>query len=232
MQIEWLRQTSAQVPSGNDWLCPEETERLSQLRISKRRIDWRLGRWTIKRAVANYLQMPEDERTLACIQVRPASSGAPKVFFGSEPASVSVSLSHRDGTAFCAVGPLGMRLGCDLEAIEPHSQAFIDDYFTPNEQNCIAESETIEERTLRVVLIWSAKESALKALETGLRSSTRSASAWFPADHRSGQLWRPMMVVTDNRDTFTGWWQQSNHLLYTIASAPGSANPIEMQGTM
>ena len=85
------------------------------MRFAKRRDDWRLGRWTAKRALAAYLNLPSNPQTLADIEIRPAPSGAPEVFVANKPAAVTISLSHRGGVAACAVAPSGMELGCDLE---------------------------------------------------------------------------------------------------------------------
>ncbi len=73
----------------------------------------------------------------------------------------------------CVVAPAGVSLGCDLEVIEPRSAAFVTDYFTRNEQ-ALVERTSKEERPRLVTLLWSAKESALKALHVGLRLDTNS----------------------------------------------------------
>ena len=103
MDVYWLEQTATDVPVENDWLNASETVRLNGLRFPKRRADWRLGRWTAKRAVAVCLNLPLDRHTLAGIEIRPAPSGAPEVFLANTPAHATISLSHREGTAVCAV---------------------------------------------------------------------------------------------------------------------------------
>jgi 4'-phosphopantetheinyl transferase len=54
MDVYWLDQTQADVPAGDEWLCAREAACLARLRFAKRRADWRLGRWTAKRALAAY----------------------------------------------------------------------------------------------------------------------------------------------------------------------------------
>ena len=66
----------------------------------------------------------------------------------------------------------GAELGCDLEIIEPRSDAFVADYFTTEEQALIARASAADRPRL-LALLWSAKESALKALHEGLRLDTR-----------------------------------------------------------
>src|SRR6516162_11237684 len=133
MDVYWLEQTEADVPRENDWLSASEAVRLNSIRIAKRRADWRLGRWTAKRALALYMNVPGHPQSLTKIEIRPAASGAPEVFFANKPAAVSISLSHRAGTAICAVALSGAALGCDLEVIEPRSNSFVADYFTAEE---------------------------------------------------------------------------------------------------
>jgi len=172
MNVYWLEQTEADVPQDHDWLSANEAARLNGMRFAKRRADWRLGRWTAKRALAAYLNVPFHPQALTDIELRPASSGAPEVFFANKPAAVAVSLSHRAGSALCAVAPSGAALGCDLEIIEPRSDGFVADYFTPEEQALVSEA-LAPDRPPLLALLWSAKESALKALRTGLRLDTR-----------------------------------------------------------
>src|SRR5271165_6257725 len=173
MDVYWLEQAESDVPVEDHWLSAGEAARLEALHIAKRRADWRLGRWAAKRAVAAYLDVPRHLQALANIEIRPAQSGAPEVFILDTPAPASISLSHRDGTALCAVAPSGVALGCDLELVEPRSDAFIADYFTAEEQALVARM-SLEDRPRLLALLWSAKESALKALGAGLRLDTRS----------------------------------------------------------
>jgi hypothetical protein len=65
----------------------------------------------------------------------------------------------------------GTNVGCDLETIEPRADAFVGDFFTANEQTLV-ERTPAEKRSLLVTLLWNAKESALKALNVGLRLDT------------------------------------------------------------
>ena len=172
MDVYWLEQTEGDVPAENDWLSASEAVVLNGMRFAKRRADWRLGRWTAKRAVAVYLNLPGHPRALTGTEIRPAPSGAPEVFVTNKPAPVTISLSHRAGRAVCAIGLSGGALGCDLETIEPRSDAFVADYFTTSEQ-ALVERAPGADRSWLLALLWSGKESALKALRTGLRLDTR-----------------------------------------------------------
>ena len=130
MTIHWLEQTESDLPAENQWLTANEILRLNALRIPKRRADWRLGRWTAKHAVAACLNLPDEPSALADIEIRAASSGAPEVFLQDRQAEIAISLSHSSGTALCTLAPPEISFGCDLETVEPRSDAFVADYFT------------------------------------------------------------------------------------------------------
>jgi 4'-phosphopantetheinyl transferase len=222
MNLYWLEQVEADVPTGNDWLSSWETARLGSFRFIKRRADWRLGRWTAKQALAAALNLRWNDPALATIEIRPASSGVPEVFVENERAPVSISLSHRQGRAICAIARRDVRVGCDLETIENHSEVFIADYFTAEEQGLIARHSACQ-RERNTSLLWSAKESALKALGEGLRLDTRDVIATFDCESLNTQGWGAL-EVRYGEQAFHGWWQESEHVVRTIlADAPSNA---------
>ncbi|HXB71204.1 MAG TPA: 4'-phosphopantetheinyl transferase superfamily protein [Candidatus Acidoferrales bacterium] len=234
--VYWLEQTERDAPREVDWLSPSEAVTLNGMRFAKRRADWRLGRWTAKRAVALCLNLPGHSQALAEIEIRPAPSGAPEVFIANRPAAAAISISHRGGVAACAVvlsGALSQTmLGCDLELIEPHSDAFIADYFTTEEQALVARVVS-SDRWKTCALIWSGKESALKALGTGLRLDTRSvvvtpASAPGAAGEGGGDsdIWRPLHVRSIDGEDFHGWWNSTGDLVRTVVASPAPRAPI------
>ena len=235
MDVYWLQQTDADVPAADDWLSEWEAIFLRRLRFTKRRWDWRLGRWTAKQAVALFLNMPTQRETLVSIEIRPAASGVPEVFFADQPAPITISLSHRDGAAVCAVAPERAALGCDLEVIEPRSDAFVADYFTPEEQTFVAQASAADRPRL-LALLWSAKESTLKALRTGLRLDTRcvvvkpvdTLQRWGEPAACSSGIWYPLQVSHNQEEIFHGWWRQTGNLLQTLVATPRPSPPISL----
>ena len=220
MTVHWLEQTEADIPAENEWLNANEILRLNAMRIPKRRADWRLGRWTAKHVVAGCLNLPTEPSTLANMEIRAASSGAPEVFLHDEPAEIAISLSHSSGTALCTLAPQGIAFGCDLETVEPRSDAFVADYFTVDERNLIARSPK-RVRPLLLALLWSAKESALKALRVGLRFDTMCMSVspvddWHPTSNPDA--WRSLSVRYSAGRIFYGWWRLQDHLVRTVVS--------------
>ncbi|HEV3197413.1 MAG TPA: 4'-phosphopantetheinyl transferase superfamily protein [Bryobacteraceae bacterium] len=223
MEVYWLEQTEADVPAGDNWLSASEAACLGRLRFAKRRADWRLGRWTAKCAVAAYLKMPGCPTAL---EIRAAPSGAPEVYVQSRPAEVTISISHRARRAACAVSPAGAALGCDVEIVEPHSDAFAADYFTAEEQSLVAQSGA--GRHALLTMLWSGKESALKALGEGLRLDTRCVTV-RPLDvqESSGEwIWRPMQADRTSGEVLHGWWQRAGDVVRTLVSRPVSGPPI------
>jgi 4'-phosphopantetheinyl transferase len=245
MSIYWLEQNAAHVPQHDRWLGEREMRHLNRLQIPKRRTDWRLGRWTAKQAVSAYLQLPRDTLSLRQIEIIADPSGAPAVFVRGELASLAISLSHRSGVAACCVTSAEHRIGCDIELAEPRSDAFVTDYFTVTEQNAISRSAAAAREVL-VTALWSAKESALKALHLGLRLDTRCVSVcldgdpavdernWFPLDSvpalQTGRptVWRPLRAYLTDGQSLNGWWHFSDRFVRTVATSHPSAAPVTM----
>ncbi len=223
--IHWLTQTLLDPPVGDGWLTAGEQATLAGLPVAKRRSDWRLGRWTAKRALAAYVGCVSG---LAGVEIRAAESGAPQIFLDGRPAPLTLSLSHTDGRGLCAIAAAGVALGCDLERIESHSRAFVADYFTDDEQRVIAAAPTAD-RACIVTLLWSAKESALKALREGLRLDTRSVAATIGGDCACDS-WSPLSVHHgDSGRIFRGWWRHDEGCVMTIAADPAPRLPIRLK---
>ena len=215
MSVFWFERSYREIPAHDDWLGPAEREHLDMLRFPKRRADWRLGRWTAKCAVASVCPQ---SLTFADIEIRAATSGAPEAWIGNAPAQWKISLSHRAGIACCATTPDAIALGCDIEVIEPRSPAFLSDYFTPGERALIARGGITEVPRL-TALLWSAKESALKALGVGLRADTRSVTVTDL--HESTclstpeRVWWPFLIKCAS-GTLHGAWHSSGELVRTV----------------
>jgi 4'-phosphopantetheinyl transferase len=242
MNVFWLQQAESGMPAESDWLTPGELIRMEKMRFLKRRRDYRLGRWTAKRSVAAYLGWPMRPDLLASIDIKTASTGAPTVELDRTSEPVAISISHRCGAAMCVVAHSTVALGCDLELIEPRSPAFVSDYFTPDEQaiiNLVSESD----RPSLVSLLWSAKESALKALQEGLRLDTRSVvvcpvdsggqlnsnSAVDPGSQSPESRWYPFHVKCTHGLYLQGWSQYAGEFVRTIVSTPPLLQPISLR---
>ncbi|MEU5264386.1 4'-phosphopantetheinyl transferase superfamily protein [Amycolatopsis sp. NPDC021455] len=218
MTGHWLACGMRDVPIADDWLSPAEAARLAGLGHPKRRSELRLSRWTAKHAIAAALGLDDAAGTLARIEVRPASTGAPVACHDGVPAPVAVSLTDRADWAVCLTGPPGAALGCDLELVEPRSAAFVRTWFTARERETVSAGD----RSVLANLIWSAKESALKVLGTGLRRDTRSVEVELDA---GGPGWSPLVVRAAEGTEFPGWWRRYGDFLLTCAATVPHAPP-------
>lgn len=213
--IHWLEQRAGDLPGSMEWLSPAETARLHSFRFPKRRDEWRLGRWTAKRAVAVFLKLSCAPGGLAVVEIRTAPSGAPQVFIGGAPAPVSISLSHRGQIALCAVAGPADPIGCDLELIEPRGPEFLTDYFTSEEQALLASAESAERDRL-ATLLWSIKESVLKVVTVGLRAPTQGVCVTHLAAADASR-WRSFQARAAAGGCFQGWWREAGNMVRTLA---------------
>ena len=208
----WMEQTCRDLPPNSEWLSVRERSRLAAIRVPKRRADWLLGRWTAKLAAASRLYGSLDLEVLASFEVRPASSGAPELFEKGVRCPFELSISHSGGVGFSVIA--AGCVGCDIEVVEARNEAFVSDYFTPSEQALVA-ATPLENRSLLSNLVWSAKESAMKALHEGLRLDTRDLNVTVPPERASGS-WFPLLVSHQGREPFPGWWRAQRGLVRTI----------------
>jgi 4'-phosphopantetheinyl transferase len=201
------------LPAHDDWLTPPEAARLASFRYTKRRDEARLGRWTAKQAVAARLGLEPSSETLRELVIRNASDGAPELWMDDEQGPLAISMTDRADWAVCVVCPAPASIGCDLELVEPRSTAFVQDYLTPQEQAAVAAAGS--DHDLMANLFWSAKESALKVLRTGLRRDTRSVEVTLRDDPADG--WGALTVTAVEGRRFTGWWRRFGDFVLTFA---------------
>ncbi|MHB1192694.1 MAG: 4'-phosphopantetheinyl transferase family protein [Longimicrobiales bacterium] len=246
--------TLASVPEDDAWLTPAERAILDRFRVTKRAADWRLGRWVAKKAVARALGADPhgaagrrggrgDEGVVPApseIEILAGPGGGPRACIltpGDRP-PVSVSLSHSADTGFAAAVVGSVRLGCDVEEIAPRSHEFVSDYFTAEEAAWIRaggeERAPAPERHVRANLLWSAKESALKALGEGLRKDTRSVVVGVERVDGAclggaGDAWRPLSVTSAGGERFAGWWRFAGGLVWTVVGQ-GASTPSAGRG--
>jgi 4'-phosphopantetheinyl transferase len=224
----WYSAGMADVPADPRWMEPALADRLSRMRYTKRRDEAMLGRWTAKNTVARALDHPLDLDALARVTIVNAPDGAPEVTIDGSPAGLVIGMTDRGDWAVATVRMGTARVGCDLELVEPRSPAFVGDYFTPSEQRLWGGLGP-SQRDLAANLIWSAKESALKVLRTGLRRDTRTVEvdlgAWKtdPAGD-----WRPLVVHPAEGGVFPGWWVQHGEFVLTAVAAVATDTPASL----
>ena len=212
-------------------LSPAELQRYSAFRFPKRRDEWFLGRCTAK-ALAHSLPAYR-EYSLNQIEIRNALEGAPFLQLPERAAPAEcLSISHSGDLAVCALAPgLELQVGADLEKVEARTETFILDYFTSTERQLVEKCPP-ESRAMLVTLIWSAKESMLKAMGVGLRRDTRMVEVQALAGDLQVRTepaqWQTLQVAeqSDDGKTWAAWWQRRDPYVLTLAACAASSTAI------
>jgi len=227
-EIYWLLQHLADVPEGDDWLSPAEREAGGRFWAPKRVRDWRVGRWTAKRALlragTGRTDVP-DPGSCAAISILATDAGVPYALEGGHDSRWAISLSHSGERGLCVLMRLPAIIGCDIETVGRRGEEFVVDWFTDAERAFVDSIGIPEERSRLVTAVWSAKESALKALGVGLRMDTREvevelAGLW-PLEE-----WSPVVVRAPGR-ALHGWWRRSGDQVLTIVADP-AGTPVAL----
>ena len=168
-----------------------------------------------------FLGLDDTVDGIGSVTVSNASDGSPRA---SAPGAdgLSISSTDRAGWAVSGVTSGGSPIGCDLEIVEPRSEAFVRDYFTDREQAAVAAAGPPFD--LMANLIWSAKESALKVLRTGLRRDTRTVEV--SVDLNGDETWAPLTIT--GGQVFHGWWRVFGDFILTFAAAEPTPPPVSL----
>lgn len=149
---------------------------------------------------------------------------------------VSLSISHSNGAAFCALletgqAPPMLRLGVDIERIDARTDQFRAAFLTTAENEWI-NSAVAELADVLVTATWSSKESVLKALQLGLTVDTRRVTAlcqiaddvtqWTPVQVDCDSTLLPRRndqdgVTTSVSHRLNGWWRIEGDYVVTMA---------------
>ncbi len=235
----WLARGEDGLPADLDWLSPAEAVRVARLRYPKRRTEYLVARWTAKHAVLAVAGSPAGRDGLSRVDIRNAPTGAPYVLVDGVDAGLSVSLTDRAGWAVCLVARGTAPIGCDLELAEPRSPGFVRDFLTGPERSYVTGQPDEASRHVAANLIWSAKESALKVLRTGLRRDTRSVEVSLgPAvpgpdagcATAEGAGWAPLSVRCAEGPVLAGWWRLDGRFLLTVAGTGAVPAPVALAG--
>jgi len=232
------------------WMTPAERLRLRRGN-EKRQRQHLQGRLTAKRLVAeSYHELFGRPLGLRSFEIAVEPSGAPRVRLDDDLLSPrfsithsgdpqvsaasleirhpqlpapSLSISHSGDAVFCAVLWGGGVVGADVEQVETRSEAFVRDFFAPEEIAAWDETPT-DRRDLVANAVWSAKEAALKALELGLTADTRHVVCQPASFAEADARWRPFtvrlgapLVVAAGIDELRGAFCAVNGFVLTLA---------------
>jgi 4'-phosphopantetheinyl transferase len=226
--IQWLVQSVTEhsdlshgiAPPG--LLHPVEQRHLAELKLSKRRSEWLIGRWTAKHLLQACLQRDLNVcLPLNAIGIYNDARGAPVAMIdcGTRIAEWAISISHSRACGFsAALSDAAIGLGADIEHIELREWRFVEDYFTPDEIERVR-VVPIEQREKLIAAIWSAKESALKALRLGLTIDTRRVHCAIDPHHYSDHDWLEFNITCTPSYTeiLRGWWRTWGEYVLTVA---------------
>ena len=218
--VFWQLQDFKNLPKSDNWLSKSEKEVQDTLYFAKRRNEWRLGRWVVKKALQKHIAEPLNK-----IEVLPRKSGAPKLIINQKEYKLAFSISHRERKALCAFSEQLNTIGCDLEYVEPRSDLFIRDYFTADEQGHILEHPG--QNNLFANLIWSAKEAVLKVLQLGLRLDTLDVNVHTIQTSQENE-WAAFQVILKNEQSFYGFWKETANYVMTIAADQPFSTPTHI----
>jgi 4'-phosphopantetheinyl transferase len=230
--MRWLARGEPDLPGDESWLSAGEAARAAAMRFTKRRTEFLVARWSAKEAITRLLRdgvehadpgAPAEPIHPGRVEVRHHVTGAPEAYLDGRPLDIEISLTDRAGWAVCLLGDTAGRIGCDLELVEPRSAAFVRDYFTA------AERAFIGADPLAANLLWSAKESALKVLRTGLRRDTRSVEVTTARAGGAAGGWTPLSVRAAEGLVFHGWWRRYGDFVLTTAGEHPSPPPVSIE---
>ena len=231
MRVNWLSQSLQQVPDDVHWLHPREQEVLEGFKFAKRRNDWLLGRWTAKQCVEAWLISKDSGVPLNELAIIAADDGAPEVFYKDKLLDRIISISHSHGVGLAAICNRTHIMGCDLEKIETRSPLFIEDYFTDKERSFILGNGE-EHTSLLANLIWSAKESVVKALRVGLSIDTKLIEIHCSPTTNEGE-WQHFDIRYPKVDhALHGKWQLLSGHVVTIVCDQEQFKPLVIRGNL
>jgi 4'-phosphopantetheinyl transferase len=229
--IRWLVQTVADHPDLSALRPPKalltaaEAAHYATYLSPRRRRDWLLGRWTAKQVVQQHIATTDGfTPALDAFSIEYDDHGAPTITSqhpalrgacGAGCVPLALSISHSHGYALCAVAanPTGeVRLGVDIELVEPRPAGFAQEFFTPAEKATL-EVAPPDLRDLLTTAMWSVKEAILKATHLGLSTDPRRiACGMHPVRPRH---WTPLRVSLDpslhehagSQGALRVWWR-------------------------
>jgi len=149
------------MPAAGDFLTAEEFRYYESLKIEKRRNDFALGRYALKRLISENFVKTD----LKNIEVLRSEPGLPVMTVNGLPPDINVSISHSNGYG-AACASRDFIVGIDIEKAEPRSRAWAEFCFTEKELSAGDGAEYL-------TALWAKKEAAFKVLGIGLSGNLK-----------------------------------------------------------
>lgn len=209
------------------YLGDQEKKIFQKLKIPKRKREW-LGARLLAKDLIRAVDKRLGDKEFREIEVLNEPSGAPVLAIsGDEGNTGKVSLSHSNGVALCAYSSDDIQFGIDLELVESRAKEFVEDFFTAGELDQVSKLPT-GAQNLFITVIWSGKESVLKALSSGLRVDTRSVEVMLPGFSISPNVWNEMelrsSLIQDN--SLSLFWRREGEFVVTACIPQNYLNEL------
>ncbi|MDA1027546.1 MAG: 4'-phosphopantetheinyl transferase superfamily protein [Bacteroidetes bacterium] len=186
-QAEWGAYSGQNVSSI---LTEEELLRREEMKHPLRKNGFTLGRIALRLLLSDILSIPANKVTLAA---------APSGQLMNPDSNFHVSLAHSGETALAVAAP--RPVGIDLEDVRAKPSQLLDYILADGERNHIASLDVPE--SMKLFLCWTLKESVLKGMGVGLRSSPRNvnlkidtATATAQIVDPTGQIWQARYCIS------------------------------------
>ena len=153
---KFLTVSYAEMPAVENFFTAGERVYFDTLKIEKRRRDYALGRYALKKLIAENFVKTD----LKNIEILKSADGYPLLSVNGAPGRIYVSISHSNGYGAACASETN-KVGIDIELIEERSKAWAEMCFTKTELSIGASAEYLTE-------LWAKKEAVSKVLNIGL----------------------------------------------------------------
>lgn len=152
-----------------DWFSDDDKSLIASRRSLKDRMQYIYVHAFLKNVLAMYTHQPPNQ-----VQLVIGARGKPALKYSHPHPPFHFSLSYRQGYAVLAIANEAS-LGVDVEEISEVDSfdSFLDDYFSPDEEQQIRRAKTWEETLTLVYTLWTMKEAMVKALGKGVNDMRR-----------------------------------------------------------
>lgn len=200
------------------WLSPIERLQLQAFSSERRRRNWLAGRLAAKTLLSHYLREQENRSIqLADIEIDYSAQGEPQARVnGQTLAHLSLSIAHSHGHGFAGLALLNEegRIGVDIEFIRAINPRLSSRILTPQELRALHRSSNNGEHE-RLILYWTLKEAALKALKPVLAVSMAQLEVQMGKSWEQAQIHTPLSDVS-----LEARYQQEHGVIRAYALVP------------
>jgi hypothetical protein len=209
--------TAAEVPRGEDWLAAAERSQLDTLPTSARP-DWRTGRWVAKQVLADHLRLRgHDLHRLALL---PDGEDGLEPHLDGSWLDLALALSQSAGAAAAVAVRPPLRVGCDLERLEPRRTVPPPGSLSAGELAAWAATPPATQALL-TSLSASAKRSARALLRGGPAVDPRHLEVRLQPSvvRRAAGNWQPLEVTWQpDGEVFAGFWTRLDAWVLTLVA--------------